>query len=166
MKEELNALRDFLEGIPQFLRDQDLDCEFIAIKRLPGVACLPYEYSVDENAKGDGFNISGKMAPVLLDLLLTSNWYTFKNAKGLTDDEEAYPVFLRCNPNLVKDFSLEDFVEFFNDYYLDFLNDAGIAEDALEIDGNSIRFSDAAFESETVVDQDDDDDDDSDDEET
>ena len=56
-----------------------------------------------------------------------------------------------------------DFCTRFDDFYLEFLNDAGIAEKDIEIDGNSVRLLDMLLEpeielSEDITDDDEDDD--------
>ena len=163
MESLLGLLKEFLESIPQFLSDLAPDDEYLKAPGLPNGAWKTLvNYVIEDSDKGDGFIVSGKLAIPLVDLIMFSGWHVYKQANPGVNDDALYEMYIADNPNVASEFNLEDFCTRFNDFYLEFLNNAGIDEKDIELDGNSVRLVNIDLEPETELSEDitDDDEDD------
>lgn len=120
----VNETKEFLESIPQFIRDLEPGNEFTAVPDYH-ILMFPQDFTVLESF--NSFVVSGFMAPDVSDLSLLPTW------DASSTDPENYYQFLDANPRFKKPFNLKEFCDKFEDFYLDFLNDAGIPEEAVTI---------------------------------
>ena len=163
MESLLGLLKEFLESIPQFLSDLEPDDEYLKAPGLPNGAWKTLvDYVIEDNDKGDGYTVSGKLAIPLTDLIMFSGWHVYKQSKPGVNDDALYEMYIADNPNVSSEFNLEDFCTRFSDFYSEFLNDAGIDEKNIELDGNSVRFVNIDSEPETELSDDSIDDEDND----
>ena len=143
MSEVLNSIKEFLDSIPEFLGNLEPGNEYLAVTGAPeGVWKALKPYTVEENETGDGFNVIGRLAVPLTDLILRCpGWVEYKSHYPNIMDNKLYEQFLTDNPNFISTFNLEEFCKIFEEFYSEFLNDAGISESDIILSGNSIKLN-------------------------
>ena len=134
---KLESIKEFLDSIPQFVRDLELDDPYLAVPHYKNFYRYLQDYKVTE-LPGAGFEVSAYRAPDTTDLILYPLWHTYAAKLGSNDFQMIYEGFLQEYPVFKAEFSLEEFCNTFSDFYLEFLNDAGFNEDDVEVAGNQI----------------------------
>lgn len=154
---KIESIREFLESIPQFIADLEPGDEYTSGENLPnGMWKTLQGFEVEETGTGNGFNVSGFLAPPLPSIITLSGWHNYKANNRNTPDDSLYMSFVASN-GLMTSFVLEDFCERFSDFYNEFLNDGGFVDNEVVVSGNSISLVevpetsfDEAVDSETV----------------
>jgi hypothetical protein len=132
-------LREFLGSIKQFIADLEPTDPYVAVQGFETIwKCLVKE-TILELDTGDGYAMTGIVAVPLYDIISLSGWHAFKAKHPNIPDATLYYMYLDENPIFKTDFDLETFCSTFNDFYSEFLNDAGFVDGQVEVKGNSIR---------------------------
>ena len=136
----MQSIKDFLDSIPKFVKDLEPGNDYLKATGMPkGVWKTLDKFSVKEREDFSGFDVSGRLAVPLSDLIrYMPGWHDYISVHPNKPVGEVYELYLSQNSAAVSEFSLKEFCEKFNDFYLDFLNESGIGEDDLEIFDGSI----------------------------
>jgi len=151
MDAKVNAIREFLESIPQFIRDLDIEDEYLKISDDQVSLRYPQDFNVVELEDAVGFKCTGFMAPDKSDLVQQDDWHTLMSEKNIVDQSVVYREYLNAHPALRSDFDLKEFLDLYSDFYFEFLNEAGIDEDDVEIDDNSFIYNGAVVSDDIPV---------------
>ena len=139
LEQTLKVLKNFLDEIPQFLADLEPEENYLLV---PGTNFWKglYDYTVDPLETGDGFAVNGSLKILMEDAKQLPEWdkYVSENP-GLTDDA-IYDLVAHERPSICTPFDLEEFCSYFEEAYLDFLDENGVDPDYLEINGDTIKF--------------------------
>lgn len=140
--DNLSLIKDFLDSIPGFISDLEPDNNYLKAEGLSdGIWKVLDSYSVVPNDAGNGFIVEGRLVVSLNDLIMLPVWHIYKSHHTDLLDDALYEMYLSENPNFCSKFDLKAFCDTFSDFYLEFLNDAGISEESLTITSNSIECS-------------------------
>ena len=141
----MSMLRDFLDEVQEKIVSAEPGEPYLAIPGAPeNVWKTLYDYSYSELDSGDGFECTGDLVIQMTDVRNWPGWREYVNVhqselKPGESTEKIYVKFISETEGLKTPFVLEEFVQAYENFYLDFLNEKGIEETDIEISGNVIR---------------------------
>lgn len=139
MEEYLMYIKMFLDEIPQFLADLEPDEDYLLV---PGTSFWKalFDYSIDPTEANDGFIVSGVLKLFLDDAKQLPEWNKYASQNPNASDDEIFEMVAHERPSISTAFDLEDFCTYFEETYLQFLDDNSLDPDFIEINADTIKF--------------------------
>ena len=138
MDEILNQIKIFLDEIPQFLADLAPDENYLLVPGTNFWKAL-FDYSIDPTEASDGFIVSGVLKLFIEDAKQLPEWNKYASQNPNASDDEIFEMVAHEKPSISTPFDLEDFCMYFEETYLDYLDENGIDPDFIEINADVIK---------------------------
>ena len=134
----LKTIKVFLDEIPQFISDIEPDDNYLLV---PGTNFWKslVDYTVDLNSAETGFVVSGCLKLLMEDAKQLPEWDKYASENPELSDDAIYDLVAHERPSISVSFDLEEFCSYYEEVYLDFLDENGLDPDLIEIDGDSIQ---------------------------